>query len=44
MTFTVHPDLRALTLETQDPVLVLQKVPTAFQLGPTTVGMPHCID
>ena len=44
MTFTIHPDLKALTLETQDPWLVLQKVPTAFQLGPTTVGMPHGID
>jgi len=44
MTFTVYPDLKALTLETPDPFLVLQKVPTAFQLGPTTVGMPHGID
>ena len=44
MTFQIFPEIRALVAETPDPVLMLQKVPTAFRLGPTLVGMPHGVD
>lgn len=44
MNIQVFPEERGLVIETNDPVLMLQKVPTAFQLGPTTVGMPHGIE
>ena len=44
MTHQVVPEHQGLILETNDPVLVLQKVPTAFRLGPTTVGMPHTVE
>src|SRR3990167_8138669 len=40
----VLPEERALVIETNDPYLLLQKVPTAFQLAPTIVGMPHGVD
>lgn len=42
--FQVFEEDRGLVAETNDPVLMLQKVPTAFSLGPTTVGMPHTLD
>ena len=44
MTCYVLPEDRALVIETDDPVLMLQKVPTAFQLSPKIVGMPHGIE
>lgn len=44
MTIQVFPQERGLVIETPDPWLMLQKVPSAFQLGPTTVGMPHTVD
>lgn len=44
MTHQIFPDVRGLVVETTDPWLMLQKVPTAFQLGPTTVGMPHGVE
>lgn len=44
MTVTVFPEERALLVETSDPWLMLQKVPSAFQLSPTLVGMPHGVD
>ncbi len=42
--YHIFPEEQALVIETNDPWLLLQKVPTAFQLTPTIVGMPHGID
>ena len=41
--FEVLPDLRALIIETSDP-RALTSIPSAFELTPGFVGMPHGID
>src|ERR1035437_5970027 len=41
---TVYPEDRGMIVETDDPWLMLQKIPTAFQLDATHVGMPHGTD
>src|ERR1035437_9003747 len=41
---TVYPEDRGIIVETDDPWLMLQKIPSAFQLDSTHVGMPHGID
>ena len=43
MTIHVLPDDRALVMETTDPS-ILQRIPSAFQLVPGLVGMPHDLD
>lgn len=43
MTITVLPDERALVIETDDP-RVLSTIPTAAQLAPGFVCMPHDVD
>jgi SNF2 family DNA or RNA helicase len=40
----VYPEERGMIVETADPWLMLQKIPSAFLLDPTHVGMPHGID
>ena len=40
----IFEEERALVLETSDPAFVLKNVPTAFQLTPTIVGMPHNVE
>ena len=40
----IFEEERALVLETSDPAFVLKNVPTAFQLTPTIVGMPHDVE
>lgn len=44
MTFQVHTAERGLTVETANMAAMLAAVPTAFQLTPTIVGMPHGVD
>lgn len=42
--YQIFPDEHALVLEPPDPAAVLARVPTAFELSPGIVGMPHDIE
>ena len=41
--FQIFPDLKAIIVETDDP-RALTSIPTAFELAPGFVGMPHGVD
>lgn len=43
MNYEVFPEERALVIETDDPA-VLAHVPSAFELAPGFVGMPHTVE
>ncbi|MHB8388017.1 MAG: helicase-related protein [Acidobacteriaceae bacterium] len=44
MNYEVFPDEQAIVVEADDTASILSRVPSAFELAPGFVGMPHGID